>query len=580
MSLLRELHDLYEPLRSDSQERHPFPAYGMVYKPIPLLIRLDSDGMCKDIVDTRSKDYKAGLPRVQAEDPKRTSGISALFLTDKLTYVAGIPTQPNHEKAELRATKSHNAYVELLDRFLEQANDPAAKNLVEIVRSFVVDKNQVQAEIFRLCSDIVPDRGDKKFKAFADLFVAFEVDGVDLFGPEAPAEIGEFWAERRRANESGAVGFCQVLGEELPLARLFPSIPVGGTSAPLVSANEDALLRYDGEQATGSRVSALAAGRSQHTLGWLLRHPSHNIRLEDNVFVWWAPDAIGIKNNVIAMIQAPDQEVINKMLGTSMWAGAKSLVVETTKFRGVVLEPRGTGRIILRSSDTATLGQVEQKLRSWFDHTSVNQHDGRRYYGIYALTAAASPPKAGGRANLAVQKKLMIDLLRNAIFGTRLPPGHLGAVLRRARLEGMSDARAVLISLLINRTINEVTMERSAAYICGALLDELNQLQFHAIGKVNRTVGEKFLGTASHSPERVLPGLVVKAEAHLGKVRKAKPGLATNIGKRMAALQNELGGFPTRLTIEEQADFVLGYWHNKHQRLNKPSTESKEETTA
>ncbi len=587
MTLLAELHSLYEPLREEfsADEYRPFPPYGMVFKPIPFVFRLDLNGNCLNVIDTRSKEFKAGAPRVQAEDPKRTSGVKALFITDKLTYVAGFATEPGKEKSEKRAAESYAQYVALLQEFIDGSQEERAKELVQSVLLFVEEKENV-AQVLK---ENYPDLYDfstnpaKKQKELANFFCAFNVDGVDLFDASAPASIGDFWAKKRRENESGDVGVCQVLGEELPLARLFPSIPIGGTSAPLVSANEDSLLRYNAVQASGARVSAEVAGKSQHTLGWLLRNPKNTVRIDDATFVWWAKEHVGVETFGINALPEPDAARVKEMLNSSMWGGAKSKVKATDKFHGVMLEPRGTGRVILRSSDVSTIGEVEQRLREWFEKTKVVNKNGVRYYGIYALAGAASPPKSGGRKDLASQKKLMNDLLQHALFGKPLPLSHLGPTLRRARVEGMSDARAVLISLLIEKPIGKETMERTPAFICGELLDEFDRLQYHALGNVNRTVGEKFFASASVSPGRTFPGVMKKASAHLAKVKREKPGLAVNISKRLAALQHEiaeLSVFPEHLDLRGQAEFSLGFWSNRHMRFTKEKSEQElEEST-
>ena len=107
------------------------------------------------------------------------------------------------------------------------------------------------------------------------------------------------------------------------------------------------------------------------------------------------------------------------------------------------------------------------------------------------------------------------------------------------------------------------TENRDPAYLCGRLLAVLETVQQAAIPGVNATITDRFFGTASSAPASVFGHLIRGAMAHLGKLRKEKPGTYRALSQRLAEVQEHLTTFPKTLTLEKQALFGLGYFHQQ-----------------
>jgi CRISPR-associated protein Csd1 len=102
-----------------------------------------------------------------------------------------------------------------------------------------------------------------------------------------------------------------------------------------------------------------------------------------------------------------------------------------------------------------------------------------------------------------------------------------------------------------------------AAYHCGRLFAELEDIQHQALPGINATIGDKFFGSASASPASVFGILLAGAQNHLSNLRKTREGAYHGAQKRLEEILSEIGDFPTTLPLKEQALFSLGYYHHR-----------------
>ena len=120
--------------------------------------------------------------------------------------------------------------------------------------------------------------------------------------------------------------------------------------------------------------------------------------------------------------------------------------------------------------------------------------------------------------------------------------------------------------------------KEGAPYNSGVLLAILEQIQRRASSSgrgVNATLVDRFYGAASTAPMTVFANLIGTAtKAHLPKLRRESKELvkvrstaeSVNINDLMEEACrsiNAAGGFPAVLTIEQQAEFALGFYHQR-----------------
>ena len=134
--------------------------------------------------------------------------------------------------------------------------------------------------------------------------------------------------------------------------------------------------------------------------------------------------------------------------------------------------------------------------------------------------------------------------------------------------------------------------KQQSPYNCGVLLAILEAIQRRASSSgrgVNTTMVDRFYGAASTAPATVFANLINMAtKAHLPKLRREGKELfrvryqdeAVNINELITeacSAINDAGGFPPPLRPEQQAQFALGFYHQRAELSpprNKPTNYS------
>ena len=181
-----------------------------------------------------------------------------------------------------------------------------------------------------------------------------------------------------------------------------------------------------------------------------------------------------------------------------------------------------------------------------------------------------------GRSFDDIPPQLAGEFLRSILTGQRYPRQLLTQIVQRLRADGdINGLRAALIKAVLHRdhrkgfTKEAIPMSLEIegsplAYRLGCLFAVLEQAQRGALGDVNASIVDRYYGTASSVPYSVFPRLIAGCQNHLSKIRKDKPGFAVNIDKRLGEIVGALpASFPKQLTIEQQGQFAVGYYHQK-----------------
>ena len=103
----------------------------------------------------------------------------------------------------------------------------------------------------------------------------------------------------------------------------------------------------------------------------------------------------------------------------------------------------------------------------------------------------------------------------------------------------------------------------SPAYHCGRLLAVYDSLQRQALGNVGAGVVQRYYGGALTNPAGVFGQLSRMAQTHLSKLEGLAHVYKTRIGEIHNSIRSEDGhpDFPPALSLEDQARFALGFWH-------------------
>lgn len=116
---------------------------------------------------------------------------------------------------------------------------------------------------------------------------------------------------------------------------------------------------------------------------------------------------------------------------------------------------------------------------------------------------------------------------------------------------------------------------KDIAYLLGRLFALLERIQEESArpSKLNSTIRERFYASFSSSPSVVMPLLMRLKNHHLAKLGAERDYLKRWFEERVGEVINllESTNIPAHLTLEQQAQFAVGYYHQRMYRQPKQS---------
>jgi CRISPR-associated protein Csd1 len=116
---------------------------------------------------------------------------------------------------------------------------------------------------------------------------------------------------------------------------------------------------------------------------------------------------------------------------------------------------------------------------------------------------------------------------------------------------------------------------RNIGYLLGRLFAVYELAQVAALGRgVKATMRDKYFASAAATPATVFPLVIAHGQNHLSKARKASKsaGWAFLIEQELNAIINQIEpaqphSLPRSLRLEDQAEFAIGYYHQRSAKL-------------
>lgn len=400
--------------------------------------------------------------------------------------------------------------------------------------------------------------------------------------------VQKFWAESTLSEDSPVLE-CLVTGESGPVERRLPVkvkglTQVGGQSSgtSLVSANAPAFESYGLENSLTSPISRDAAERFGKAVNHLLADRNSRIYIGGTLaYVWWAKEGGGTSLSLLANPEE-DPQAVHRLMDSAR-AGRERTGSEAEKFFCLALSASG-GRAVVRDWLETTIPEVEVNLGRWFRSQGIVDAYGKEMepFGVFRLAAAAYRD-----ATKEMQPTIPAAMIRTAIGGGSLPHDLLARAVRRNVVgtkfpnsegtEHVTRERASLMKLIFTTQgrfdVDEMKSleadprlerEDKAAYSCGRLLAELEQIQREALGRgINTTLVDRYYGAASTTPGKVFGLLVANAQDHLSKIRKSRGGTYEALQRKLEEIMAPLSMYPKSLDVGRQGLFALGYYHQR-----------------
>lgn len=495
----------------------------------------------------------------------RAAGIKPKLLVDNGEYVLGIG-RPDSDAAKV--AERHRRFVELV----RLCADETADESVRAVSEFLVRWDEGE---FR---DGLHDEFDPQDN------VAFRVRGVF---PADQESAKAFWA-KSTAGDSAPEMVCLVTGRFGPVEQRLPVkvkglTRIGGQAAgtSLISANAEPFESYGLKNSLTSPISRDAGERFGKALNHLLADEKSRLFTGPSAYVFWTREKSSF--DFASFLNRPEPEDVRFLLRSPV-SGRERSGVDAEDFYALALSASG-GRAVVRDWLETTVLEAQENLKRWFRAQRVVNARGEPGdpLGLFPLAAGAYRD-----ANKEMTPQVPAALVRAAIKGGRVPEDLLARAVRRNRAEGdVSRQRAALMKLVLiygGETVAETLEDlnpqvEDPAYHCGRLLAQLEELQRAAIPGVKATIVDRYYGAASSTPASVFGTLMRNHNAHVGKIRKERPGVGVAIQDRIGEITEKIGAsFPTTLTMRQQAVFALGFYHQRaHNRTEARATREAKE---
>ena len=480
----------------------------------------------------------------------RAAGIKPKLLVDNGEYVLGVG-RPGSDAGKV--AERHRQFVDLVQRCADETGDESVRTVAEFL-------NRWDGGEFR---DGMPGEFDPQDN------VAFRAGGVF---PADQNGVKAFWA-RSTLGEGAPEMMCLVTGETGPVEQRLPVkvkglTRIGGQASgtSLISANAEPFESYGLKNSLTSPISRDAGERFGKALNHLLSDEKSRLFVGPSAYVFWTREETGF--DFASFLSRPEPEDV-KLLLRSPVSGRERLGVGADEFYALALSASG-GRAVVRDWLETTVPDAQENLKRWFRAQRVvnSRGEAAEPLGLFPLAAGAYRD-----ANKEMTPQVPAALVRAAIKGGRVPEDLLARAVRRNRADGdVSRQRAALMKLvliyggvLMAETLEELNPRvADSAYHCGRLLAQLEELQKAAIPGVKATIVDRYYGAASSTPASVFGTLMRNHNAHVGKIRKERPGYGVVIQDRIGEIAEKIGpDFPTTLTMRRQAVFALGFYHQR-----------------
>ena len=578
---------LLEKLREYSERIDSTP---VMYKETPIrwVINLDAQGNFKGIVETASEQSgkkKAKGKSFLAPTLRRTSGVRAIILSDKVEYVFGLDKDG---KPGEWAAKCQKAFKDLIDRCAKDSGCASALAVKKFYDSYAVGELNLP-EGFN----------------YADLFT-FSVNGS--FPIDEPS-VRAFWATEAIGNKKNIKGnastetaeskgddgkgngSCMVCGEIKSVVASMPipikNIPGNKAEYSLVAHNIKASESFELKRSHNSPICRDCGEAFCKALNNLLDKPDTHIRVGDIVYVFWTKAKIDF--DITTFFTDPKPEDIKKLLAKPL-TGERAFEQDESLFYCAAFSSSVT-RVVMRDWIVTTLGDAQRNLARYFRAQALVEWDGSEGapLPLWKMTKSLVPQKKKGTDE--APPNVPKTILRFAFNGGELPLSLLFQAVKRECVEAGRDKKtnkkfwdyvyrnrsrmALIKMVLVSRKeyLNrEESMEKidlsneSPAYLCGRLFALIEAVQKAAMPGVNTTVTDRFYGTASTAPASVFGWLNKGCQNHLAKLRKEKPGAFFSLDEDLKEIASRLKTFPRTLNLEEQGLFALGFYHQKAHR--------------
>lgn len=566
--ILQALTEYYQQCLDDPEE--VIAPFGYAPQQVGWVLHIDEDGNLVGEPEDQRQPDATGKPRpvtryLPTFPEKRTSKVWSQFLWDKSQYVLGLDEGGANDKS----VKQFQAFRELHEDLLGDSQDPAHRALL---------RHLAQWDPHRASS--LPYAGEL---AGANIVFRFTEDGSFLHTREASRRI---WTEYLTGLQGGQRRLCMATGQVRPIARLHPTVKgvrdAQSSGAALISFNLDktAFNSYGKTQNFNAPVSPWAAFAYTTALNHLLEYGSgRHSRIGDADVVFWAKKNPTAERLILWTIDPAEQRPLEPDLQVAVEAlrQGKELPALQSHEPFYLLGLAGnSARLAVRFWHVGTVGELGDRLSRHFTDLKL-QPQFEAQDTLPSIPNLLRETAVLGRMD-NIPSGVAAGFVRSVFLDAPYPPAILSLVLNRIRSDASNDPRrggrvsfrrAALLKAYLSRnhrlfkrgeevTVALNTTSNDVPYVLGRLFAVLERIQMDANPGIKATITDRYFGAASAMPASVFGQLLRLSKSHIKKADK-RPYHEGLLQEVMAKIE----AFPRHLSLEDQARFALGYYHQR-----------------
>lgn len=529
--------------------------------------------------------------------PKRTEkpGIDANIVEHRPVYLFGLEVKDGKFEVTAKATKSHADFVRKNTVFFEGIDSPLARAFMAFIRMWD-PASQTENEV------LLPF-----IREYSTARIAFAMRSDPSERVQEDPQVKAKWdkeCENSAQGEDSVMSQCPILGQVLPVARVHNKIKgvIGGRSSgcSLVCFNNEAENSFGKEQSFNSAVSVEAMERYTEALNYLLQDKAHHRYVNGMTIVHFAmsdDDSALVEdvNSLMATaaeekedpVEAGDKQVVAVWKKIVYGKRPEFKVTDKDDVRyymfGIV---PNSSRLAIRFTYCNTFGCIRENVDRYHNDFAIGEMLGAPPLTVVARTLAGKPKKQPKEGKYDLSADIVQGLLMSILQNRPIPYKILALAVRRIRTDlYVDDVRAGLLKAALLRK-NEKYKEKitmalnkenhDAAYLCGRLFAVLEKIQKDQGNKLNKTIKDSFFTAASATPAVTFARLIPLSQKHLAKVERE--GNAHYLNMLATDIIDNIQAFPKTLSLEEQAEFILGYYQqNKDLYTSKTDKTNTEE---
>ncbi len=586
--IITALANYYEQLRRDRPDEVARPGWTSCKVKYQLVI--SEDGVPVKLIPAAEKN---GVVRLVPAQEKKTSGVKANFLCNSSAYFFGFDAKGKTQ----RSVQCFEASKAKHEEVLQAIDSPVARAILAYYNVWDPDDlsatQSLRPELQDACAG-----GNLTFALLTN-------EGVLLCAEEDNLIAAAWDAAESDPDVAGGAMVCLATGVLGTPARVHPLIkglpgahPAGSS---LVSFNAPAFESYGhaGERGRNAPVGEKTAQAYVSALNYLLSNRSHHLRMGDTTVVFWSERADAENTDLFSLLlgggvggAVSDGAAIDKNLESTLenMRSGKPVDINGVEFGSTFyvlgLAPNNA-RLAVRFFLKGEFGDMLANICAHYRRIELAHGPGAKsvltpYWLLRAIENRESK-------NPVVSSELASPLIKTILIGGRYPEALFSnALLRVKATREVTYAQAAIIKAYLirncRRSEEEVTVglnetRNDTAYNLGRAFSYLGQIQEAANGR--DTLTGRYLDSACTRPAMVFPTLLKLSTSHLEKVAKTKPGWAIALERGLMSTLSEgrVDSFPKQLSLTEQGDFLLGYYHQKEGRYQKKNDQIATEIT-